>query len=82
MRRVVPKHVNLEQNDHALMECHAQTTFATKNLIPVKIPLVIALHQMIHVLQINALNLLVGVNSVVVLFWKLGRTLVDIQSPI
>jgi hypothetical protein len=68
MRRVVPKHVNLEQNNHALMEHRAQTTFATKNMIPVKIPLAIALHQKIHVLQISALNLLVGVNSVVVLF--------------
>ena len=71
MRHLVPKYVNLEQNKNTLMENRAQRTFVTNQMIPVKKTLAIALLQMIHA----ALNLLVGVNSVVVSFWKLGRAI-------
>ncbi len=74
MRHVVPKYVNLEQNKNTLMENRAQRTCVTNQMMPVKKTLAIALLQMIHA----ALNLLVGVNSVVVSFWKLGRALVAI----
>jgi hypothetical protein len=65
--------VNSEQNEHAPMDYHAQTTYATNQMIHAKTQPPIAFHQMTHVQQINALSFLVGVNSVVVPHWKSGR---------
>ena len=59
----------------APMDCCVQTTYATNRPTCVKTLLPIAPNQMIHVLQNNALNLLVGANSLVVPLWKHGRTL-------
>ena len=63
MRRAKQMFVNLEQNEHDPMDYHAQTTYATNQMIHAKTQPPIAFHQMTHVQQINALSFLVGVNS-------------------
>jgi hypothetical protein len=75
-------YANLAHSANAPMDYHARTTYATNQMIPVKTPLLIAFHQMIHAQQINASNLLVGVNSFVVPHWKHGRASAALALPI
>jgi hypothetical protein len=64
-----------EQNENALMDYFAQTTFATNRPDPVNIPQLIAFYWMIRAPLINVLRLLAGVNSVVGQCWKHGQAL-------
>jgi hypothetical protein len=74
-KSAVGKSVYSEQNENAMMDYYAQTTFATNRPDPVNIPQLIAFYWMIRAPLISALKLLAGVNSVVGPCWKHGQAL-------
>ena len=82
MKHAMPRMcVNLVQNEHAPMDYHAQTIYATNQPNLVKTPPPIVSHRMIHAPQNNVSNLLVGVNSVVVPHWKRGQASMSLALP-